>query len=99
MKSKPTSKTEARGGRGAPVSLLGEWISLEDDWPPDELEVLVFGRPNGWETPSIFIAILDCLDWKVEPLNDPRNAIEYIVDVTHWMKLPAPPNDRNERGD
>ena len=91
---KKSTRSESRKAKPgcAAAPWLGEWVSVDDGLPPEEVEVLVFGRPHGWTDPSIFMAILDCLDWKVDPINDSRNADEYLTDVTHWMRLPPAPN-------
>ena len=63
-----------------------EWISLDEKWPEQGIDVLVFAEGKisqaWWDRMSSHFG-----DWY-----DVKNA-SVIEGVTHWMPLPSPPTD------
>lgn len=70
-----------------------EWISVEDRLPDNSVEVLIWALVGGY--------LSGCRRWEArrgyysttyEPCWCLRNGM--TTDVTHWMPLPAPPEDK-----
>ena len=66
------------------VDKMPKWISVEDDIPTDDRDVLAWVYNEG-----ITIAWFDGYtgEWQVYG--------SYYGDVTHWMPLPEPPKEVN----
>lgn len=87
-----------------------QWISVEDRLPDYEVKVLVFGvstnpQPQmGGIKPSIQItARFDPTGTAIEYYKDrarhrllDKNNFR-LIDVTHWMPLPQPPNTKTPK--
>lgn len=77
---------------------MSNWISVKDNLPPIEKDVLVFGNfekhyeKSGLthtERNTIMIAsISDTLKWYWVKASEP---CEFTCHVTHWQELPLPP--------
>ena len=63
-----------------------EWISVKDELPKNEDDVLVHYHPFGW-LPEIFIGFLEGGKW-ISQEGLPFSSQESL---THWMPLPEPP--------
>lgn len=65
-----------------------DWISVKDRLPEDDNEVLVYygGSRVKWKYGIEFVNYIngECYGWCGQ---------DQLVSVTHWMPLPAPPDD------
>ena len=55
---------------------MNEWISVEDDLPEQDVEVLFYWKGDGVQIDSI---------------DDADNPLDWLYVPTHWMPLPEPP--------
>lgn len=65
-----------------------EWISVKDKMPEEDVDVLVRIDPSNSDQ-EIFVTSLFCGRF--------YNWYDQEVNVTHWMPLPNPPKDTQER--
>ena len=76
------------------------WIRVEDELPEDGALVLAYGRFNG-ETYGLGELMIAAGTWS-GPFGEYTASISMVadayfaelVDVTHWMPIPAPPKDK-----
>lgn len=69
-------------GKRRITNMSGEWISVKEQCPADDLMVLVWSQSNG-----LHLAYLDSYrQWRDADDNPGKK-------ITHWMPLPAPPTD------
>lgn len=75
----------------------GNWISVEDELPPYETNVLGLCRVEGLnvQSPLILVVSLEVADgeYYFSPVNQDGVDYEDVVEVTHWQPLPKPPKD------
>lgn len=84
---------------------LNNWISVKDRLPEIEEQVLVYGRPSlqtcRFVEPAMLkrrriygsIPIADEFWWKGYDIIGYDGEVDEIVEVTHWMPLPEPPEE------
>jgi len=76
------NKREAKGGTS-----MSEWISVKDRLPEMGVSVLGMTKKNPFcgYAPAVVVRLKN--GWSQDALH------EYVTNVTHWMPLPAPPEE------
>lgn len=71
-----------------PIFAKDKWISVDTAMPPNEEQVLVFGKVKDGECPLAIDEIYNgrWVQWGVQHSADRGHVI------THWMPLPEPPD-------
>lgn len=69
------------------------WISVEDELPEAEVEILIFGSEDKSYPPAIFLGWFDESGKWVESAYDQDYCHYDLVNVTNWRPLPVPPKE------
>ncbi len=69
---------------------MNEWISIEEEFPSDGNMVLGINAKGWMYTP---IRCLYRSSAKVFVLYDPSYLETILVDITHWLRIPIPPQE------
>ena len=66
-----------------------KWISVKDRLPTEDIVCYVINSRYGGSHVAIYFK-----SYNVFLLYDPGSHITICLDVTHWLKLPDPPEDK-----
>lgn len=83
----PEVRKKARKAR---ESKFGEWISVEDTLPADKINCIVYYKHSYCDDDGYHAIGVSFYDG-----NEFQIGLAYRV--THWMPLPQPPNDKEEK--
>lgn len=75
---------------------MSEWISVKDRLPEKSQEVIVFCRTpglNDFVNTVYYSAKFQEFNW-CDFMGDPPKSEKGYRDVTHWMPLPEPPEEK-----
>lgn len=81
------------------VTATPQWISVEDELPEDDIDVLVYGIGRGNSTETVIAMTSYTHNMYAYGIEGWRSPWEYFhrnYNITHWMLLPEPPHVYSE---